>query len=285
MNSSPYKKYELKKFFAIIGFKQSEVEVIVHNLDNYYKEWIEKKIDKNTGEPKKYLDGTIKERIIRPSFKELKIIQRRIKDKILAPILLPENVHGGVKKKSNISNAKPHQGNIYQFTTDLQEFYPNITAKRVYDTFLQLGFSTHFAHWLTKLTTWKHELPQGTPTSTHIANLVFLNTDMKLIEISNANSLTYTRYVDDLTFSSQQDFRPLLNEILDAVILGDFKISYRKTQYKGNQTITGINVFPNRIDAPEKIIIKAKLEIDNHPSLKPYSIYRENILKTNRRKQ
>lgn len=284
MNSSPFKKYELKKFYATIGFKQSEVESITDNLDNYYNEWIEKKIDKKTGDFKKYKDGTVKVRVIRPSLRELKRIQRRIKDKILIPIDLPTNVHGGVKRRSNITNAKPHQGNKFQFTTDLQEFYPNITSKRVYDTFLQLGFSTHFAHWLTKLTTWKYELPQGTPTSTHIANLVFLSTDMELIELCNKNNITYTRYVDDLTFSSQQDFSHLLNEILEIVTSNDFKLSYRKTQYKGNQIITGVNVFLNKIDAPKKIIEKAKLEIDNPPSNKPYTNYLESIRKTNRAK-
>lgn len=282
MNSSPFKKYELKKFYSIIGFKQSEVEFITNNMTFYYDEWIEKKIDKKTGEFKKYKDGTVKERIIRPSLKELKVIQRRIKDKILVPISLPLNVHGGVRKKSNITNAKPHQGKKYQFTTDLQEFYPNITSQRVYDTFLELGFSTHFSHCLTKLTTWKFELPQGTPTSTHIANLVFLKTDMELIELCNKNDITYTRYVDDLTFSSQQDFRHLLNDILEIVTSNDFKLSYRKTHYKGNQTITGIEVFLNKIAAPKKIIKKAKLEIDNPPSHKPYTNYIENIKKTNR---
>ena len=284
MNSSPFKKYELKKFYAIIGFKQTEVEFITDNMASYYDEWIEKKIDKKTGDFKKYKDGTVKERIIRPSLKELKLIQRRIKDKILVPINLPSNVHGGVKKKSNVTNAKPHKGNKYQFTTDLQEFYPNITSKRVYDTFLELGFSTHFTHWLTKLTTWKHELPQGTPTSTHIANLVFLKTDMELIELCNKNGITYTRYVDDLTFSSQQDFKKLLNKILEIVTSNDFKLSYRKTFYKANQTITGIEVFLNKISVPKKIIEKAKLEIDNPTSHKPYTNYLENVKKINRSK-
>lgn len=282
MSSASFKKYELKKLYSITGFKGLVVENIIENIDIYYKEWIEKKIDKKTGDYKKYIDGTIKERIIRPSLGELKIIQQRIKNKVLAPIVLPMNVHGGVKNCSNITNAKPHQGNKYIFTTDLQEFYPNINSKRVYDTFIELGYSSHFSGKLTKLTTWKYELPQGTPTSTHIANLVFLNTDIKLIQLCNDNNLTYTRYVDDLTFSSQKDFSYLLNDILKIVVDDGFKLSYRKTQYKGNQTVTGINVFNNKIDAPGKIIEKAMLEIDNHSSLKPYSTYLENIRKTNR---
>lgn len=281
MNSSRFKKNEFKKLCATIGFKPVEVEELINKLDNYYKEWVEQKTDKKTGDFKRYKDGTIKQRTIRPSLKELKVIQTNIKNRILAPIELPNCVHGGVKKRSNISNAKPHQGNKYQFTTDLQEFYPNIDFQRVYNTFIGLKFSPHYAHWLTKLTTWKYELPQGTPTSTHIANLVFLETDIKLIDLCNKHGITYTRYVDDLTFSSQQDFRHTLNDILHIVTSGSFKLSYRKTKYSGNQTITGINVFLNKIDAPEKIIEKANAEKDTKSNTKPFTNYLNNIRKTN----
>ena len=284
MNSSQYKKNELKKFCATIGFKPSEVLSLIENIDDYYREWSETKVDKNTGEPKKYIDGTIKTRTICPAIKNLKLIQKRIKDKILNNIALPDCVHGGVKKKSNITNAKAHQGKKYQFTTDLQDYYPNISSKQVYETFVNLGFSPHFSHWLTCLTTYKHQLPQGTSTSPHIANIVFLSTDLKLIDFCKLNDITYTRFVDDLTFSSSFDFKGKLNTILEIIIAGGFKISYRKTKYKGNQTITGVNVFLNKIDAPEKIKEKVKIEIETEAKVRPYSIYQNNILKTNKKK-
>lgn len=281
MNSSQFKKNEFKKLCAVLGFKPLEIKQLLIKINGYYKEWVEQKTDKKTGDFKRYKDGTIKKRIIRPSSKELKVIQTNIKNKILAPIKLPDCVHGGVKYRSNISNAKQHQGNKYQFTTDLQEFYPNINSQRVYDTLASLKFSSHYAHWLTKLTTWKHELPQGTPTSTHIANLVFYKTDLELIELCCKNNITYTRYVDDLTFSSQKDFQHLLNNILNIVISGNFKLSYRKTKYSGNQTVTGIDVFLNKIEAPLKIIEKSKAEIETNSSNKPFTNYLNNIRKTN----
>jgi len=276
-----FKKYEFKRLCHILGFNQKLVSSVLDSIDTNYKEWSEKKIDKKTGEVKKYKDGTEKIRVFRDPSKLLKGIQSKIKDNILSPIKLPNTVHGGVKKRSNITNAKPHQGNKYIFTTDLQEFYPNITHKRVYDTFLSLGFSTHSSHWLTKLTTWKYELPQGTPTSTHLANLVFLETDLDLINLCNQHNITYTRYVDDLTFSSQQDFRHLLNDILKIVTSHDFKLNYRKTKYSGNQTITGIDIFLNKIDAPAKVIEKSKIEIEINADIKPYTNYLNNIRKTN----
>ena len=282
MNSLQFKKSQFKFFCANIGFRPEKVEYIINNIDSYYNEWFEKKPDKRNNGFKTYKDGTLKIRTIRPSLKELKVIQGIIKDKILAPIKLPSHIHGGVKKRSNISNAKPHQGNKYQFTTDLQAFYPSIKFDRIFDTFLKLGFSNHYSHWLTKITTWKYELPQGTPTSTHISNLVFLETDFKLIDLCNKNNITYTRYIDDLTFSSQKCFKYLLNDILKIVTDSGFKISYRKTKYAGNQNITGIDVFNNFIDAPDKILIKSKRE--NQKEFKPYTNYLNYIRKTNKRK-
>lgn len=285
MNFSQYKNNEIKKLSAIVGFKPDFIGQLTNDIDGYYNEWVEEKTDKKTGKPKTFKDGTIKKRVIRPSKGELKVIQTRIKNKILSKIELPSNVHGGVKKHSNISNAKPHQGNKYQFATDLQDFYPSISAKLVYKTFVELKYSTHFSRLLTKLTTWKHELPQGTPTSTHIANLVFLKTDIALIQLCNKFGITYTRYVDDLTFSSQQDFKPHLNTILEIVKSGGFNISYRKTKYKGKQTITGIDVFLHKIDAPQKLIERVEQEQISNSKIKPLTNYLNNIRKTNRRKK
>ena len=283
MNSLQFKKNEFKKLCSIIGFKTNVVREVISNIDYYYYEKVEVKKDKKSGEIKKYKDGTLKIRTLHPSVKELKSIQKSIKKNILAPIPLPLEIHGGVKKRSNITNAKPHKGNKYIFTTDLQDFYPNISNESVYKTFLNLGFSNHFSHSLTKLTTWKYALPQGTPTSTHISNLVFLKVDYDLIHLCNDNNITYTRYVDDLTFSSPIDFKHLLNKILEIIIKNDFKVSYRKTKYKGNQTVTGINIFLNKIDAPEHIKEKSRFEIENKAVHKPYSIYLDNINKENKK--
>jgi RNA-directed DNA polymerase len=256
------------------------------NIDSHYREWYEIKTNKKTNLPKTYKDGTIKQRAIRPSKMPLKIIQKQIKDRILSLIELPENVHGGVKKRSNITNAKPHQGKKYKLTTDLQDFYPSIKAKKIYDTFIELGFNAQCAFYITRLTTWKGELPQGTPTSTHISNIVFLKTDYQLIELCKAHNITYTRYIDDLTFSSQSDFQNVIGEILDIVLQSGLKISRRKTFYNGSQTVTGIKIYLHKIDAPEKIITKVKEE-ETLPdgTVKPYTNYRNNILKTNKGKK
>lgn len=278
--SEKFKVYEFKKLCFLLGFKRSDINNLLLNLDSNYNEWSEDKIDKN-GNPKTYLDGTIKRRTFRNPSTFLKEVQKRIKKNVLDKVTLPDCVHGGVKGRSNITNAKKHQGNKYIFETDLQEFYPNISKESVYKAFLRLGYSAHISHWLTCLTTRKNELPQGSPTSNSIANLVFLPTDYKLIKICKKHDVTYTRYVDDLTFSSQSDFGNIVAEILENVQEDGFKISRRKTKYEGCIPITGIDVFLNKIDAPLAILEKAKKETSAIGNIGPYSNYVRIIRKTN----
>lgn len=279
-----FKRKEFSKLCFILGIKRSEIRILLDSIDNNYKVWSEVKTDKQNN-PKTYLDGTIKKRTFRNPSVLLKLVQKRIKINIIDKIVLPDNVHGGVKKRSNITNAKAHQGNKYLFETDLQNFYPNIKKEAVYHTFLELGYSPHFSYWLTKLTTKDNQLPQGSPASLGISNLVFMKTDFRLSKYCEENSITYTRYVDDLTFSAQQDFGDKIHEILEMVLSGNnFKINHRKTVYDSSQLITGIQPFLNKIDAPSHLIEKSKIEIETNAEKKPYTIYRNNILKTNKRK-
>ncbi len=283
MKSSQFKKSQLNYLASLLYCRPAEIEYVCANIRDYYGKWIEQKVDKVTGAAKTYPDGTPKQRIIRPSYNRLKQIQKSIKTNILGKVELPQNIQGGVKKKTNITNAKKHQGKKYQFATDLQDFFPSITHKQIYNLFLLLGYSNHIAHWLTKMTSIEFELPQGTPTSTAIANLIFYEIDKKLISLSQSNNLTYTRFVDDLTFSSSTDFRFLTNQILDIVRAGGFKISYRKTKYQGNQTLTGIEVFNNYIDVPDKIKLKAKEELQSGQlNNAPYTNYMQRVRYTNK---
>lgn len=279
------KIYEFKRFCHKVNLPPKVVELLLAKMDSIYQKWTKDKTDKKTGKVKTYKDGTTKTRTFRNPSDLLKVVQSKIRKNILSQIKLPLAVHGGVKHRSNITNAKPHQGNKFIFTTDLQDFYPNISSADVYGSLRKIKFSSHFSRLITKFTTTEYELPQGAPTSTDISNIVFLETDLKLIAFCNQHGIVYTRYIDDLSFSAPKDFRPLLNEILEIIRSAGFHINYRKTAYTGEQTITGIQVFLNKIDAPEKVIVASKNEILSQSPKKPYTIYLNNIRKTNPRKK
>ena len=235
-------KYEL-------GFSINELEDIVYNIDSFYYNWEKKK---------QKADGTIKTRILYPSKGKLKQIQKQIAKKILSKIELLPNIHGGVVGKCNITNARPHLGKKFHLCTDIKEFFPSVKHRQVYQMFIDNDFSPKIASLLTKLTTYKRCLPQGTPTSTAIANLVFQKVDFEILKICSKNKITYSRFVDDLVFSSQNCFKDKQYQILSIFNKYGFERSHKKTFYKaGPIEVTGIVVKHNKLDITD--VQKAKL--------------------------
>ena len=138
-----------------------EFEKILDNIDNYYYKKEEEKYDKK-GNLIYDKNGLPVLRVMYPSIGRLKEIQSRILKNILLKIEFPEYAYGAIKGRDNIKNAKKHQGKKFNFTTDLKSFFPSINHKMVFDMFRSLNFSPTVSRVLTKLTTYKGELPQGT---------------------------------------------------------------------------------------------------------------------------
>ncbi|MBY0433530.1 MAG: reverse transcriptase family protein [Cyclobacteriaceae bacterium] len=280
MHFSRFEKNQLKYLAAKLKCSIDELKFVLENVEDHYYEYSKYKKDKD-GSIKTYSNGAPKKRTITPSKGALKKIQSNIKRNILDNVVMPTHIQGGVRGKSNISNAKIHQGKKYKFTTDLKDFFPSVNNGLVYSVFLKLGFTNVQANWLTRLTTYKYGLPQGAPTSPALSNLAFIPIDERLISLCQPNKITYTRYIDDLTFSSANDFVDKVREILTIVVSGGFRVSFRKTLYCGKQTITGIEVGNNYIDAPIKIREKVKEEKLSKTETKPFTNYLKRIRQTN----
>ncbi len=273
-----------KKHLAYtLKVQSSEIDFIIANIDSFYREKIEIKKDKN-GMPKTK-NGIVQQRVINPSLRRLKVIQSRILQNILQGLQLPDYAYGGVRGRDNIQNAKEHQGKKYNFTTDLKSFFPSIRQSRVKEMFKSYGFSPIVARQLTMLTTYKGKLPQGTPTSPIIANLVFVKTGKKLQEFARVNNLTFTSFVDDLTFSAPTDFKDKAHWIINTLIEDGFKISHNKTFYKTkNPNVTGIIVKNNNLDLPDSFQIKlASVEGKTEMQVKGLQLYASRVLNSQKR--
>ena len=170
---------------TVLHISIDRLNYIIANIEKFYIEYQKPKRDKNAAKrlnKPQYQEryGKYWSRTINPPHEELKNIQKCINGYLVNNIPMPDFAYGGVKEKDNILNAKQHKGRKYVFQTDLTDFYPFISCKRVYEMFVRVGFSADVASKLTKLTTFKGHLPQGAPTSTTIANLVFEPTGRKL---------------------------------------------------------------------------------------------------------
>lgn len=240
----------IKHLMAVLISNEAEINDLIKNKEKYY--YVMSKPKKERGKIKKDANSNIIFRELNPSCGRLFKVQEIIKTRILSKIPLPENVKGGVRGYSNIANAQAHKGRKHKFKTDIKKYFPSISYERVYEMFLENGFSSKCCTILTHLTTHKYELPQGTPTSTHIANLIFLPNDRILIDYCKQHNIRYTRFVDDLVFSSPTDFRNKCLDLIQVILDDGFKISCKKTLYRaGNMEITGIDTKNNVLDLPD----------------------------------
>jgi retron-type reverse transcriptase len=134
----------------------------------------------------------------------LRQLQDKIKDRILNAATFPKHLHGGIKKRSALTNVRGHSRKEAVLALDIRNFFPNIRPERVLKVFERLGFFGEAARILTRLTTYEHQLPQGPPTSPAIANLCIPRTDARLSGLARTQALDHTRLMDDMTLSGSR---------------------------------------------------------------------------------
>lgn len=100
-------------------------------------------------------------RTIEPPRHLLKHVQRQIHATLLARLWLPDEIHAYRPRRSVQTAIEPHLRKPFLWVADIRNFYPSISAVRVYKMFCQLGCTPEISKLLTRLTTHRHRLPQG----------------------------------------------------------------------------------------------------------------------------
>lgn len=140
---------------------------------------------------------------------DLKCLQSRLAD-ILAGIYNPRDAsHGFIKDRSILSNAANHLKCRHVLNVDLRDFFPSINYGRVRGLFLALGCSPKAATILAHLSSHKNELPQGSPSSPIISNMICARLDRQLHKLAKAHHCRYSRYADDLSISKRTGCFPV----------------------------------------------------------------------------
>jgi RNA-directed DNA polymerase len=174
----------------------------------------------------------------------LKVIQWWILDNILSHVKIADNVFGFVAGRSAIQNAQFHLGQKHLLNIDIKQFFPSITVDQAQAIFQSLGYHQEVAKMLAELCCLDDRLPQGAPTSPAIANLVLRELDQTLSLLVARDGGRYSRYADDLTFSSQSRITTeFLAMVRQAVADTGFELKADKTRFRGSEgrmEITGI---------------------------------------------
>ena len=174
--------------------------------------------------------------------------------------------HGFHQGRTIVSNASVHRRRRFVFNIDLADFFGTINFGRVRGFFIHdamFSLNPNVATIIAQIACHENSLPQGSPCSPVISNLIGNILDSRLLALANDNKCTYSRYADDLTFSTNTQLFPAeiaaigkndewevgvkLREMIEAT---GFAINPSKTRMslrQSRQTVTGlvVNSKPN----------------------------------------
>jgi RNA-directed DNA polymerase len=170
--------------------------------------------------------------------------------------------HGFIRNRNIVSNARPHSAKRLVLNVDIDDFFPNINFGRVRGVFLSPPYSlgpaaaTVIAH----LSCHQGHLPQGAPTSPILSNMVCFRLDRELVQLAAKYRWFYTRYADDMTFSSYSASLPAAlahrqaagpasleagDSLIEVLASNGFAVNTRKLRIHergSRQSVTGLTV-------------------------------------------
>ena len=195
----------------------------------------------------------------------LKLIQRRLAEVLQNTYKPKPVVYGFVTGKNIVDNARRHKKKNWVLNIDLENFFPSINFGRVRGMFMGKPYNLpdSVATILAQICCFKNGLPQGAPTSPVVSNMICAKMDSELQDLAWNCRCFYTRYADDITFSTTLSELPIqiakVHSLLDVeigkefekiIVSNGFNINSNKTRafsYKQRQEVTGltVNKFPN----------------------------------------
>ncbi|EPT9254878.1 RNA-directed DNA polymerase [Vibrio diabolicus] len=218
----------VEKLALTLGIHPNRLLSIADRADESYTEYELVDKDRTVFEPKY----------------ELKKIQKRINSRIFELVEFPLYLQGGIRanvKRDYVENAKIHANATTLISLDIKKFYTNIKADKVsaiYKYFFK--FPDEVVDILTKLTTYKGKVPQGGCTSSYLANLVFFNSEYRLVSAFRGKGISYSRLLDDVTLSSASNLdssgcTEAIRKVVGMFTAHDLKLNSKKTkiEYRG----------------------------------------------------
>ena len=160
-------------------------------------------------------------------------------------------------RRNVLTNARKHVGKPYLLNVDLKDFFHSVTHDKVVEIFSgkPFRFKRALPELLADLTTYQGRLPMGAPTSPVLSNLACRDLDDLLTQYTVGLGWIYTRYADDMTFSSNTTITVDQIERVKVIIHNaGFTINPKKVTVFGpqeNKVVTGLVVTDQVSLAPE----------------------------------
>ncbi len=200
------------------------------------------------------------QREIKAPISSIKILQRKLNNILQQVYKHREPVHSYIYKHNVVSNARRHVNKKWVLNVDLMNFFPTISFQRIRGMFISKPYllGEGAATVLAQLCCCDGFLPQGAPTSPIISNIICSKLDSEIGRLAQQHKCLYTRYADDLTFSTNEAVFPEslakkenggrvvigdeLTRVINAnwFVINDNKIKLRA--YDAHQEATGLTV-------------------------------------------
>lgn len=200
-------KVSSKELFFNQILKHSEeevIEVLQNDKDKYYQNIIV--LPKKGGSRIIYcIDKTCK----------LYEIQRNICINFLSNIMLSDSAYGFIKGSNYMDYLYPHTNfykRNYYLRIDIKNFFYSINyemLKSVISYYFEVNESLEeeekeqLVNYTLDILTYKESVVQGAVSSPLVSNIVFRSLDIRISRYCRKFNIRYTRYADDLLFSSE----------------------------------------------------------------------------------
>lgn len=202
-------------------------------------------------------------RVIAQPTPKVKDIQRQLVDILSSNVLIHQSAMAYVKGVSIKSNAFKHSKSQFLLKTDFENFFNSITPEMLFESLSlqQVDISSSDKKILKECLFWNRTnkdegkliLSVGAPSSPFVSNLIMYAFDKRIENFCTSKGIVYTRYADDLTFSSNKkgvlfillkDLRLILNEEFNyKIVLNESKTVFSSKAH--NRHVTGVTLTNN----------------------------------------
>lgn len=185
-----------------------------------------------------------KYRIVYAPSQNLKWCQKQIAENYLNDYHISKYATAYQRKISIVDNAAVHSNKKFILKLDIENFFGSIDFNKVFNMFYR-HYPKNISKLFAEICTYKDTLVQGSPASPVISNIVMYDIDTIIGNLCRERGVTYTRYCDDLTFSSNAKLYDVYHFVKRLLLKYGFYLNGRKTHFVNNshqQNVTGIVV-------------------------------------------
>lgn len=212
--------YDQLHLSLLVGYEEKYLLKVSNSQELFYREFDILKKNK-----REY-------RTISEPLPNLKNIQRWILSELLSN-LEPSEYSKAFRAGFSIKdNARFHRRQPKLLTIDIKDYFGSINFNKVYLFYRNLGYSKQVSVMLANLCTLNNGLPQGSPTSPMLSNLITKRLDIRISGFCKKHDIRYTRYADDLTFSGDFNEGFIIKFVKQLLQSEGFTINESKTRVR-----------------------------------------------------